>query len=79
MPDVSENRPIDQGMICEARHGSTPFARETLHMCSCEFSTHTFCGVPAHRILPYLKPKHYGLDGAEWCRECPEKHTERMR
>ena len=78
MPDVSAIRPIDEGMVCEARQGLTPAERETLHMCVCEFATHTFCGIPAHRVLPYLKPRHYGLDGAVWCRECSDKHNERM-
>ena len=79
MSDKRTHHQIDEGLICEARHGLTPEQRETLHICVCEFATHTFCELWINRTLPYLRPDHYGLQGAVWCQECHEKHEERMR
>ena len=52
---------------------STTGPEERLHIRLDPNDDFALCGRPISRPCPYLKPKHYGTEGADWCYKCGEK------
>lgn len=59
----------DRAQVVESTIGPV----DRLHIRTDYNDDDTLCGRPVSRPCPYLKPRHYGLSGADWCYKCGEK------